>query len=277
MAVITQLEQDDLMFRHSRDDRSHPSWFHLHVHDQCEILYFLSGEATCLIESTIYPMQPNTMLLMRPMEAHKMNVNCDKPYERIAINFHPDLIRDVDPEGRLLSAFMDRPLGQLNLYRMEEFSAFHPMDFFRAMSRVGLTTQERRTDVLTYLLPLLGQIELAFREKQPTDLELPVSTASKVVDYVNRHLFDDLSLERISDRFFISTSQLERLFKGTTGSSVWDYVRHKRLVSARQRIRAGEAATIACQACGFRDYSSFYRAYKTAFGLSPQQDSRPNP
>ena len=47
------------------------------------------------------------------------------------------------------------------------------------------------------------------------------------------------------------------------------YLTVKRLVYARQRIEAGEPATHAYLACGFNDYSSFYRAYVKYFGTAP--------
>ncbi|MCI8359840.1 MAG: AraC family transcriptional regulator [Clostridiales bacterium] len=67
----------------------------------------------------------------------------------------------------------------------------------------------------------------------------------------------------------MSRSQLNRLFRQATGSSVWDYILLKRLVAARNAIRKGSAASEAAIACDWKDYSSFYRSYKTRFGVSP--------
>jgi AraC-like DNA-binding protein len=38
-------------------------------------------------------------------------------------------------------------------------------------------------------------------------------------------------------------------------------------------IQRGENAGEACVACGFSDYSSFFRAYRTQFGHTPKDDS----
>ena len=69
--------------------------------------------------------------------------------------------------------------------------------------------------------------------------------------------------------FFISKSQLCRLFKKATGSTLWQYITIKRLTKARLMLREGEKPTKVCFACGFNDYSTFYRAYIKYYGHGP--------
>jgi len=90
---------------------------------------------------------------------------------------------------------------------------------------------------------------------------------------VNRHLFEDISLQEVADRFYRSRSQISRIFRRATGSSLWDYVTLKRLLAARAMIQRGEPAGAACMACGFADYSSFFRAYRSRFGHPPKEDA----
>ena len=96
-----------------------------------------------------------------------------------------------------------------------------------------------------------------------------------------KECFSDLDARRretenrlfsISRRFYLSKSQLNRVFSRATGSPVWEYVRIKRLLSARERLLAGESAVNVCTECGFKDYSSFFRAYKARFGQSPSSE-----
>jgi transcriptional regulator GlxA family with amidase domain len=93
------------------------------------------------------------------------------------------------------------------------------------------------------------------------------------LEYVNEHLFEDISIQSVADAFYRSRSQISRVFRQATGSSLWDYVTIKRLMAARAMIQRGESAISACTACGFSEYSSFYRAYKSHFGHSPKEDA----
>ncbi|MGI6265258.1 MAG: helix-turn-helix domain-containing protein [Acutalibacteraceae bacterium] len=272
MPTLCQHENPSMLFAYSRHEAAPQSWFTLHVHGHLELLYFVSGDAMFQIESSNYSMTPHTLMIARPMEAHKMNMLSDAVYERFVLNVDPQLIREFDPTGRLLRPFYNRPLGQGNAFSADEFGPLKPMDLFLAMCRPGLTAEQRRVDILTYLFPLLGQLAEVFDARQEHAAPPVDKQSYRVVEYVNRHLFDELSLESLSDEFFISPSQLSRMFKQATGSSVWNYILRKRLVAARRQLQSGQSAAFVCSTCGFRDYSSFYRAYKKEFGCSPGQD-----
>ena len=62
-----------------------------------------------------------------------------------------------------------------------------------------------------------------------------------------------------------------RLFKAQTGSTVHAYVRQRRLLYAAQLIRQGENVNKAAADSGFEEYSTFFRAFRESFGVSPGQ------
>lgn len=260
----------ELYSHHSRDGSPEPEGFSVHAHEWMEVLYFRSVSGSCLVEGTRYPLEPGDILIMRAAETHRVELSPDTPYERIAIHFSPALLAGLDPEGKLLQPFLDRPLGRRNLYpaaadpegrlraAFAEFGADRPADL--------------RLNLLGRLLVLLTGLAGVFQqdlEPEPTDRGLP----GQVVAYVNRHLFEDISLQSAADRFYRSRSQISRVFRQATGSSFWDYVTRKRLMAARAMIQRGEPAGTACIHCGFADYSSFFRAYRSHFGHSPKEDS----
>ena len=188
-------------------------------------------------------MVSHTLLITRPMEAHKMNILSDAPYERFVLNVDPQIIREFDPTVRLPRPFYNRALGQGNAYMADEFAALRPLDLFRAMCRYGLTAEQRRVNLLTYLYPLLGQLAEVFDSRQEHPAPRRIEPGYQIVEYVNQHLFEELSLESLSRKFYISPSQLSRLFKQATGTSVWGYILYKRMLAARRQILSCQAAT----------------------------------
>ena len=125
-------------------------------------------------------------------------------------------------------------------------------------------------DVIPRVFLILSEVKRVLKKsvaKSPKK-----NTADIIFDFVNLNLFKKISLKQISDTFFISQSQINRIFKKQTGVSVGKYIATKRLLSARHRIHAGEPAVKISEECGYSDYSVFYRAYVNQFGCSPQKD-----
>ena len=90
-----------------------------------------------------------------------------------------------------------------------------------------------------------------------------------MIHYINDHLRGDLSIEALSARFYLSKYHMLRKFKEETGYSMHQYVLEKRILAARHLILAGMPATAASLECGFKDYSTFSRAYKKILGQTP--------
>jgi AraC-like DNA-binding protein len=205
------------------------------------------------------------------MESHKMNILGDTPYERYAIHFSPKLLEQVDPIKKLMFPFENRPLGEKNIFYATEFD-IHPKVLFSAMDITGMSDDEKRTAILINLFPLLGQVASVYATKKHESFVNQKPLVVEIANYINKHLFDELSLDILSNKFYISSSQLSRQFKQATGSPLWEYIVNKRLVAVQSLIRNGQPITTAYAECGFKDYSSFYRLYIRKFGKSPKHD-----
>ena len=80
---------------------------------------------------------------------------------------------------------------------------------------------------------------------------------------------EEIDINRLAEKFFISKFYMMRLFQKETGTTVYTYLTQKRLLKARELMNGGMRATESCYACGFRSYSSFTRAYGKYFGTTP--------
>ena len=89
--------------------------------------------------------------------------------------------------------------------------------------------------------------------------------------YIDRNLTTDLSLKSLSNHFFVSEDYISHLFTARLHVSPHQYVLSMRLAHARTVLISGRQINRAYLDCGFKDYSSFYRAFKKAFSLSPKE------
>lgn len=268
---------DNEMFCHHTIDREpDPKRFYVHVHERLEIFYLISGTVNYIVEGSTYQLGPGDIVITNRGEAHKVEIHTGQPYERISIQFDVSLIQQLDPEGMLLRPFQERPLGMLNHYPVagEPRNRFVP--FFERFDR-DYPSARKRLHLLAVILAVMSEIcdefDMIREDAQYAHVE---GTAQKMIGYINARIFENITLSAISQEFFLCESQISRIFKKATGSSIGEYIRIKRLVAAREKLLEGESAAMAASSCGFRDYSSFYRAYKARFGHSPSETVPPH-
>jgi len=241
----------------------------MHAHDDFELFFFLQGDCSYLVEGVTYRLTPGSILLMRPAEAHCLCVNSDCIYERIVLNFSRSFLDGIDPQGLLLEQYLDRPLGEGNLYSPHDYSSTVAS---LLLSMVDTEKQrsdyEKRLAIISNLLPILSELHKSFLHKKGSNVSAEPEH-HELLNYINRHLADDLSLETLSNVFFLSKSQISRRFKQQTGTTITNYVSAKRLIKARELLLSGMPAQQVSTTCGFSEYSTFYRAYQKKYGVSP--------
>lgn len=246
----------------------------VHAHDICELFLLTRGEGYYVTEGSIYPFEPGTLILMRPGEMHHPVCFGNEPYERMSLHFSPGIVKKIDPEMRLLRMFFNRPLGKNNVYNKNILSATNVYALFEKMEQLASDTYVQRVQILSYLYPVLLELGDIFDNRIMPDAETSGSLVHEIVEYINRNLAKELSVDQICQRFYLSRTQLYRSFKKATGTNVGQYINLKRIVRAHSYIEEGVSPNEAASLCGFRDYSAFYRAYIKKYGESPTGQHR---
>ncbi len=252
--------------RHARDEHPDPDAFPMHAHSHYEILYFLSGDITYLVEGNSYHPTSRDIMIFNIAETHKVIVNSDTPYERIVVQADKALTESIDPDGKLFSAFSERRIGMGNLLRPSDF----PDDFWEGCLMRLSRSDGNKLTVISNLLPLLSEISSASKKSTPSEPNETIS--SRLVGYINAHITEPFKPVELARTFLISRTALYSIFKNATGSSIHSYIQAKRLLMAKGLLSSGEKPTEVCTKCGFSDYTTFFRAYKRKFGSSPKSD-----
>ena len=251
-----------------------PDRFEWHTHETFEIYYMLSGAGHFLIGQEAYAIYPGTLLILRPDEMHKAVIESDQPYERIFVHFSPDVLRPIDPELRLLAPFINRPVGKQNLYNCKNCDTTFIERCLNHIDTLVDTNYDDSLALRSCLYPILLEIGKAFRQTGSGTCKYREVIIPRILDYIHLNLGQDLSKQTLCSLFYISPSHLGREFKRATGQSVSNYIRERRLIQARRLIHSGASVTEAAAKAGFKDYSAFYRAYRTQFGTGPRQTGR---
>ena len=100
-------------------------------------------------------------------------------------------------------------------------------------------------------------------------------TVSSVAAYINNNYNEDITLERVAEKFFISPCYFSRTFKRVTGLSFTEYLNGVRIKEA-QRLLATEDMSISeiCERIGYKSTTHFGRSFKAIVGMSPTEYRR---
>ena len=266
---IFRYEDNEIFSHHSLDKHPNPSAFHVHTHNLLEIYYMIRGKGSFVVEGSEYTIRPGSLMLFRVAEAHQILIDPSEPYERIVIDFAPSIFRNGEFPDLFFRPFNDRPLGKLNHYDANNFAtpvwanAFQDYNFTDSPSP--------RANIIGRLMYLMPELVEAF-EHRVGHVDSYYNLNSQIVDYVNTHLFESISIEQLSNVFYVSESTIKRVFTKATVMPLGRYITLKRVLGAKELLRRGENPQKACKLSGFEDYSTFYRAYKRVFGCPPSDD-----
>ena len=129
----------------------------------------------------------------------------------------------------------------------------------------------RNTQISLCVNDLILCLNRLVYERNNTDTQKEeMDLYQQITLYIEDHPDEDLSLEALAKEFYVSKYHIAHVFKEKLGMSIHQYITKKRLALCREAILGKASITEVYQAFGFGDYSSFYRAFKKEYGISPK-------
>lgn len=101
---------------------------------------------------------------------------------------------------------------------------------------------------------------------------------NRVMDYIQRHLSEELSLDELAAVADFSAFHFHRVFRATTGETLFQFIQRLRLEKAASYLRANPDKPITEIAldCGFSGSAPFARAFRASFAMTASQYRRAN-
>lgn len=262
MAItISQLRHENYTYNHvihqnPTDARNN---FARHVHNEFEIILFLEGDATYIIENRRYKLKPYDLVLIPPSRYHYIQIDSNVDYERY------DLLFPKEPFllslGRLPDGVDVVGCSQNKIIR----------DIFTKMDRYSEKGDEVIIDLLPGLIKEILYNVVHSERDSASEPQNMSATVSKALEYINENLFSIKGIEEVSGALFIAPTYFFRIFKEQMKISPKKYITVKRLIAAEKRIREGEKPTDVYIECGFSTYTAFYKRYVDYFGTPPSK------
>ena len=96
----------------------------------------------------------------------------------------------------------------------------------------------------------------------------------RIAAYIEKNYANHITVDALARHFYVSSSTISHLFKQKMGVSLYRYITQRRLIAAKSLIAQRVPMEEISLRVGFVDYSTFYRAFKQEFGISPRRFSQ---
>ena len=259
---------------HLRDSRAQKLEYHYHEFDK--IVFHMAGKVTYVVEGKSYFLQPGDILLVQHNMIHLPVIDPSEPYERMVLWLNADYLERQAREGEPLSGCFELAHERsFHLLRGSPELRKKYERIFRGMEE-ALGAEEFGHELLasTYFLQLLINLNRDLRQDRTAELTETYRCDPKIEEimrYVEGNPGEDLSVESLSRRFFISRYYLMHRFKEVSGYTLHQYANQKRIQYAGELLRQGTGVLKAAELAGFREYSTFLRVFQSTYHMSPRE------
>ena len=277
-----QIQGSDFLVHHTiteAPDPSDPS-YRSHAHSMYELYYFIRGDAGFVVNEKLISLQPGIAVLIPIGVTHNLKLGSGRQtYERMALHLSDSLItpfKSVFPIQNARDAIIFRMDDRTRVWFEENVDLLLSIpaesDLQRSAFVSILSLMPLKLSGCEQLTKICGSLPQISRDSGIGKITPDVNLTGEIIAFIRSHLSEPLSLESISSHFFMEKSYLNRQFKRVMDCTIWEFVVRERVFTARQTFMLSGDIQSAALACGFTDYSSFYRAYKRLTNRSPRED-----
>ena len=207
-----------------------------HFHNHYELYYLCEGERMYFVHDRSYRVKAGDLVLIDRQVLHKTSDTGMPDHERVVIYIQHEWIEAAYPEDiALLTSPFKRDVPVLSL-PAEQLPALKRVidDLVEEMNQQPLGCDIRlRHAIIELMLMAARALSLESHSPPAAEPDSPLHMKMiKVVQYLNDHYAETLSLTSIAQQFAISTYYLSRVFKSATGFAFSEYINLIRLKEA---------------------------------------------
>lgn len=268
-----EMRTQDLEIFYYEDKELHPVSSHKHEH--YELYFFISGQVSCQIDDQTYPLSYGDLCLMPPGIYHRPIFNgLDTTYKRIVLWISPECF------ARLKESYEN--IDYCFTYAIEQQKYCFPNDsgtaqllfskLYDLIEEYHATSAFYQELLECYACSFLLQLNRIL-QSGPFSIgnESQKPLFSQICDYIHAHLEEDLTLDSLAKQFYVSKYYIAHVFKENMGVSTHQYILKGRIHASKGSILSGMPLQDVSQYYGFSNYSTFFRAFKNEFGISPRE------
>ena len=246
--------------------KNHNSEGRIHFHEEIEILYFTEGEGHVLVNMQEHRAKAGDIIFVNGNELHAGSFG-DVSGVYYCIQVRTDFFHNLIGDEYVI--FQNHIKDGLAAKLIDTVIAESEKVGFSSI----LAIKKALFQLFSHLSEHFAVSVLSESEYKKRFMRL--DTFNSVIEYIDAHYAEPLSVEDIAGRFYISASYFSHLFKKRAKKSLVEYlnglrIRHARSLLEKDDLCIGEVA----MSVGFNDLNYFSRRFKKETGKTPTEYRR---
>ncbi len=246
----------------------------IHLHDIYEIFQALSPNIRYFVEGNAYRLNAGDIIITTDRELHRPVTVEEGLYQRRFLQFEPSIIPAyVDLDYSPLTFFEQRKPGTYNHLPVTGHTSSivnHYFDVIEEAFRKGdpahvYWARQTLTEFLLTLDKLYSSSAISGPHPLPVDERI-----KGILTDLDQHFSEPFHLETFSKTHMMDKFYLSHLFKENTGFTLMEYLQSKRIQKSKRLLSTEKSISEVARACGYEDYSNFFKTFKKIVGTSPK-------
>lgn len=260
--------------------------FRQHRHGAFEIMLADHGGGTYTTESAAYAIRAEDLFVFAGNEIHCITDVWPGGMNIVNLHFEPRYLWN-NPVGGLSDesialffskghAFPNRlPRDNPAVVRIRQLVREMLAEFARAENERDLMVQTRLNEILVLLVRHFRERDSA-RLRTMTANPAHLAAVRRALGYMEPRVTTPLTLAEIAAHVGMSPAYFSTLFRQIYGTTLWQYLRFRRVERAMHLLREGGQMTVldVAMRCGFNNTANFNKAFSEYAGMTPSQYRR---
>ncbi len=237
----------------------------LQSHGYYELYFLIEGKRELFFENKVFDLEAPAFSVIPPFSMHKTSGGS---YKRVNVNISGKLLteRERDLLDTLASGFAFSLAG-------EDADALSSL-LMRGAEIILADKREKHSLTLSFVHTALYMLESykleSLEHSAPASRGRRDTAAFDVASYINEHYREPLTLEGISERFYMSKNTLCSKFKDAMRCSVMEYLSFVRINRAKALLATSDMTMERIsELCGYSSANYFSLTFKKSVGISP--------
>ena len=231
------------------------------IHSYHEILLYLKGDVELFTLEGRRTLKEPSLLIIPAGSYHFFKPKNHSDFMRLKISFSLNV-----PENEILPEIMSE------LKIIENFNEEMKYICDKLVNVLRMNGRNAEFHAYSAFLMLISELDMCAADDEKKSKVNKKGPMYLIAEYIAGNLSESLDINSLAEIVHISPSGITHKFKKEFGIPIHKYIMQKRLIYAKRCAEEGEALTKLYSEVGFKDYSSFYKAYVKYFGNAPSKN-----